>query len=97
MAIQSVGIVGAGQMGNGIAHVFAASGFDVLMTDISQEALDKAVALIARNLDRQVAKGRIAQSDRDGALARIRTTLKLSDLGRTDLVIEAATERETGR
>jgi 3-hydroxybutyryl-CoA dehydrogenase len=95
MAIQSVGIVGAGQMGNGIAHVFAASGFDVLMTDISQEALDKAVALIARNLDRQVAKGRIAQSDRDGALARIRTTLKLSDLGRTDLVIEAATERET--
>ena len=95
MAIQSVGIVGAGQMGNGIAHVFAAAGFDVLMTDISQDALDRAVALIARNLDRQVAKGRIAQSDRDGALARIRTTLKLAELGQTDLVIEAATERET--
>ncbi len=95
MAIQSVGIVGAGQMGNGIAHVFAAAGFDVLMTDISQDALDRAVALIARNLDRQVAKGRIAQSDRDAALARIRTTLKLAELGQTDLVIEAATERET--
>ncbi len=95
MAIQSVGIVGAGQMGTGIAHVFAAAGFDVLMTDISQDALDRAVALIARNLDRQVAKGRIAQSDRDAALARIRTTLKLAELGQTDLVIEAATERET--
>ncbi|MFO1174961.1 MAG: 3-hydroxybutyryl-CoA dehydrogenase [Paracoccaceae bacterium] len=95
MNIQSVGIVGAGQMGNGIAHVFAQAGFDVLMTDISQEALDKAVALIARNLDRQVSKGRIAQADRDAAMGRIRTTLKLADLGQTDLVIEAATERET--
>ena len=95
MAIQSVGIVGAGQMGNGIAHVFAMAGFDVLMTDISQEALDKAVALIGRNLDRQVTRGKIASADRDAALARIRTTLKLADLGQTDLVIEAATERET--
>ena len=59
MDIQSVGIVGAGQMGNGIAHVFAVAGFDVLMTDISQEALDKAVALIAKNLDRQVTRGKM--------------------------------------
>ena len=95
MAIQTVGIVGAGQMGNGIAHVFAVAGYDVLMTDISQESLDKATALIARNLDRQVTKGKITAADRDAALARIRTTLKLSDLGQTDLVIEAATERET--
>ncbi len=95
MAIQSVGIVGAGQMGNGIAHVFAVAGFDVLMTDISQDSLDKAVALIARNLDRQVTKGKITSADRDAALARIRTTMKLADLGQTDLVIEAATERET--
>jgi len=95
MEIRSVGIVGAGQMGNGIAHVFAMAGFDVLMTDISQEALDKAVALIGRNLDRQVTRGKIASADRDAALARIRTTLKLADLGQTDLVIEAATERET--
>lgn len=95
MNIQSVGIVGAGQMGNGIAHVFAVAGFDVLMTDISQDALDKAVALIGRNLDRQVTKARITATDKDAAMARIRTTLTLADLGRTDLVIEAATERET--
>lgn len=95
MNIQSVGIVGAGQMGNGIAHVFAVAGFDVLMTDISQPALDKAVALIGRNLDRQVTKARITPADKDAAMARIRTTLTLADLGRTDLVIEAATERES--
>ncbi len=59
MEINTVGIVGAGQMGNGIAHVFALAGFDVLMTDITQEALDKALALIARNMDRQVTRGKI--------------------------------------
>ncbi|MCX8509049.1 MAG: 3-hydroxybutyryl-CoA dehydrogenase, partial [Rhodobacteraceae bacterium] len=95
MAIQSVGIVGAGQMGNGIAHVFAVAGFDVLMTDISQDALDKAVALIGRNLDRQMSRGKISAEDKAAAMARISTTLKLTDLGQTDLVIEAATERET--
>lgn len=95
MAIQSVGIVGAGQMGNGIAHVFAVAGFDVLLTDISQDALDKAVALIAKNLERQVSKARISSEDRDASLARIKTTLKLPDLGQTDLIIEAATEKET--
>ncbi len=95
MAIQSVGIVGAGQMGNGIAHVFAVAGFDVLMTDISQDALDKAVALIGKNLERQLSKGRISVEDKDAAMARIKTTLKLTDLGQTDLIIEAATERET--
>jgi 3-hydroxybutyryl-CoA dehydrogenase len=95
MDIQSVGIVGAGQMGNGIAHVFAVAGFDVLMTDISQEALDKAVALIAKNLDRQVTRGKITADVKDAAMARIKTTLKLADVGQTDLVIEAATERET--
>ncbi|WP_347312434.1 3-hydroxybutyryl-CoA dehydrogenase [Defluviimonas sp. SAOS-178_SWC] len=95
MEIRSVGIVGAGQMGNGIAHVFALAGFDVLMTDISQEALDKAVALIDRNLDRQVSRGKVTAEDKAAALGRLRTTLKLTDLGQTDLVIEAATERET--
>ncbi|WP_134724297.1 3-hydroxybutyryl-CoA dehydrogenase [Paracoccus luteus] len=95
MAVQSVGIVGAGQMGNGIAHVFALAGFDVLMTDISAEALDKAVALIDRNLDRQVSRGKVAAADKDAAMARIRTTQTLTDLGACDLVIEAATERET--
>ncbi|WP_372803311.1 3-hydroxybutyryl-CoA dehydrogenase [Paracoccus seriniphilus] len=95
MAIQSVGVIGAGQMGNGIAHVFALAGFDVLLSDISREALDKAVALIDRNIERQVSKGRISPEDKKAAMARITTTLNLADLGQTDLVIEAATERES--
>ena len=95
MAIQSVGVIGAGQMGNGIAHVFAVAGFDVLMNDISQDALDKAVSLIDRNLERQVSREKITAQVKSDAMARISTTLKLSDLGGTDLVIEAATERET--
>ena len=95
MAVQTVGVIGAGQMGNGIAHVFALAGYDVLMNDISQDALDKALALIDRNLERQVSRDRISAEEKKVALNRIRTTLKLSDLGQTDLVIEAATERET--
>ncbi|MCY1127623.1 3-hydroxybutyryl-CoA dehydrogenase [Frigidibacter sp. RF13] len=94
MAIQSVGIVGAGQMGNGIAHVFAAAGYDVLMTDVSQEALDKAIVTITKNFDRQISRGKVLEADKAAALSRIRTTLRLADLGQTDLVIEAATERE---
>ena len=95
MAIQSIGIIGAGQMGNGIAHVFSLAGFDVLMTDISQDALDKAVALISKNLDRQVSRDKITAADKDAAMQRISTTLRLADLGQSDLIIEAATERET--
>ena len=93
--VQSVGVVGAGQMGNGIAHVFALAGFDVLMNDISQDALDKAVALIDRNIERQVHRGKVSPEDKAAAMARIRTTLKLADLGQCDMVIESATERET--
>ena len=95
MAIQSVGVVGAGQMGNGIAHVFALAGYDVLMTDISRDALDQAVALIDRNIERQVSRGKTTAEEKAAAMARISTTLQLSDLGKTDLIIEAATERET--
>jgi 3-hydroxybutyryl-CoA dehydrogenase len=95
MEISSVGIVGAGQMGNGIAHVFALAGYDVLMTDISQDSLDKAVALIDRNIERQVARGKVTPEAKATAMGRIKTTLKLSDLGQSDLIIEAATERET--
>jgi 3-hydroxybutyryl-CoA dehydrogenase len=94
MAIERVGIVGAGQMGNGIAHVFAVAGYDVLMTDISAEALDAAVALVDRNLDRQVNKGALSAELKSAAMARITTTQTLSDLGQMDLIIEAATERE---
>ena len=95
MTIQSVGVVGAGQMGNGIAHVFAMAGYDVLLNDISQSGLDKALLTIDRNLDRQVTRGKISTGDKAAALGRIRTTLRLSDLGPSDLIIEAATERET--
>jgi 3-hydroxybutyryl-CoA dehydrogenase len=62
MEIKSIGIVGAGQMGNGIAHVCALAGYDVIMTDISQEALDSAVALIEKNLGRQVGRGKITEA-----------------------------------
>ena len=95
MAIQKVGIVGAGQMGNGIAHVFALAGYDVLMSDISQEALDKAVKNIEGNLVRQASRGKIGDEEMNAALGRIKCTLSLPDLGQTDLVIEAATERES--
>ena len=95
MDIKSVGVIGAGQMGNGIAHVFALSGYDVLMTDISRDALDDGLRLIEANLDRQLAREKISADAREAALKRIRTTMTLGDLGQTDLVIEAATERET--
>ncbi|WP_042250148.1 3-hydroxybutyryl-CoA dehydrogenase [Paracoccus sp. PAMC 22219] len=95
MTVQSVGVIGAGQMGNGIAHVFAVAGYDVLLTDISQDALNKAIALIDRNLERQVTRYKITAEVKATAMGHIRTTLKLSDLGQCDLVIEAATERET--
>ena len=95
MEIRTVGVVGAGQMGNGIAHVFALAGFDVVMSDISQEALDGAMETIRRNLDRQVSREKISAEDRDAALARIRTTQDLAQVGPTDLIVEAASERET--
>jgi 3-hydroxybutyryl-CoA dehydrogenase len=95
MDIRSVGIVGAGQMGNGIAHVFALAGYDVLLNDISAEGLEKAIALIDRNIERQVSRGKVSAEDKAAAMARIRTTLKLADLGPCDLIIEAATEKET--
>jgi len=94
MAVQSVGVIGAGQMGNGIAHVFALAGYDVLLNDISAEAMARAVAIIEKNLDRQVSRGKVSAEDKAAAMARIRTTTAVQDLGQTDLVIEAATERE---
>ena len=95
MQISSIGVVGAGQMGNGIAHVCALAGYEVVMTDISADALQKAVALIDRNIARQVSRGKVTEADMAAAMARIRTTTRLADLGQSDLIIEAATERET--
>ncbi|KGB80964.1 3-hydroxybutyryl-CoA dehydrogenase [Rhodovulum sp. NI22] len=95
MDIKSVGVVGAGQMGNGIAHVLAVAGYDVLLNDISEDNLSRALAQIDKNLERQVSREKITAEDKAAALARIKTTLKLTDLGPSDLIIEAATERET--
>ena len=95
MDIQHVGVVGAGQMGSGIAHVFALAGFDILMTDLSAEGLERAVALIDRNIERQVSRGKVTAEAKGKALSHIKTTMTLADLGVCDLIIEAATERET--
>ena len=95
MTIQTIGVIGAGQMGNGIAHVMAQAGYNVLLNDISRESLTAAVATIDQNMARQVGRGKMSEVDMKGAMGRIETTLALSDLGATDLVIEAATERES--
>ncbi|MFC4671620.1 3-hydroxybutyryl-CoA dehydrogenase [Seohaeicola nanhaiensis] len=95
MTIRKIGVIGAGQMGNGIAHVMAVAGYDVVMSDISQDALDKAMAVIRGNMSRQVGRGKMAETDMEAAIGRIQTTLTLPDVAATDLVIEAATERES--
>ncbi|AZQ65733.1 3-hydroxybutyryl-CoA dehydrogenase [Silicimonas algicola] len=94
MDIKTVGVVGAGQMGNGIAHVFALAGYEVILNDIDRATLDNALKLIDANLKRQVSRDRITEETAKAAMDRISTTMTLSDLGKTDLVIEAATERE---
>lgn len=95
MEIQTIGIVGAGQMGNGIAHVTSLAGYDVMLTDISADALSAALEIMRGNMSRQVSRGKITETDMEAALARIKTTTTLTDLGPLDLIIEAATERET--
>src|SRR5690348_1495040 len=92
--IQKIGVIGAGQMGSGIAHVCAMSGFDVKMSDISAEALSKAITNIGRNIDRQVAKGKTTEAEKHAAMERIQTGTSLSIFSDSDLVIEAATESE---
>jgi 3-hydroxybutyryl-CoA dehydrogenase len=94
MDIRTVGVVGAGQMGNGIAHVLALAGYDVRLNDVNEGALARALDQIGRNIDRQVARGRVTPEARAAAMARIRTTMDLSEVGPCDLIIEAATERE---
>jgi 3-hydroxybutyryl-CoA dehydrogenase len=94
MEIASVGVIGGGQMGNGIAHVCALVGLPVVLLDVKAEALTKAMATMARNMDRQVNRSIISSDDRDGALARITTSTDYAAFGDSDLVIEAATEKE---
>jgi len=92
--IKSVGIIGAGQMGAGIAHVCALAGYDVLLHDVSEDRIVAGRSLIERNLSRQVVKGAIAQDAMDEAMARIKPAPELQTIGQTDLAIEAATENE---
>jgi 3-hydroxybutyryl-CoA dehydrogenase len=93
MSIQNIGVIGAGQMGNGIAHVFAQSGYSVTMQDISEAFAAKGVATIDKNLQRGVDKGKMTIEEKATILGRIRTTTKLEDLAACDIVIEAATEK----
>jgi 3-hydroxybutyryl-CoA dehydrogenase len=95
MEIRSIGIIGAGQMGNGIAHVTALAGYRVVMMDISQDSLTAALSLIEKNLERQVSSAKITAAEKAKALEQIDTTLDISKVGQADLVIEAATEDET--
>jgi len=92
--IRNVGVIGAGQMGNGIAHVCALAGYDVHISDISEEALKKAVTTIDSNISRQVARGRVKEDDKQAALKRITTGTDYKLFDDCDFVIEAATERE---
>ncbi|MCA3375898.1 MAG: 3-hydroxybutyryl-CoA dehydrogenase [Roseomonas sp.] len=93
-AINKLGVIGAGLMGNGIAHVAALAGIQVVLMDVQQPALDRALATMAKNMERQVSKGSISGADRDAALARIVTATDNSAFADCDLVIEAATENE---
>ncbi|HEY2132016.1 MAG TPA: 3-hydroxybutyryl-CoA dehydrogenase [Acetobacteraceae bacterium] len=93
-AIGLVGVVGAGQMGNGIAHVCALAGLPVVLLDVKADALDKALAVMGRNMDRQVARKLITEEAKAEALGRIATSTDYAAFGDCDLVIEAATEKE---
>lgn len=95
MSIKKIGVIGAGQMGSGISHVAAVAGIDVVMSDISQEQLDKAIATIDRNLERQVQRERISVTDKQDALERLSGSTEYAALSECDIVIEAATENES--
>lgn len=94
MKIGTVGVIGAGQMGNGIAHVCALSGLDVILHDVDEGAIERGLATINGNLARQVAKGTIDDAARDAAMSRIRASGGLEALSACDLAIESATEEE---
>jgi 3-hydroxybutyryl-CoA dehydrogenase len=92
MQLKKVGVIGAGQMGHGIAQVFAAAGYSVTLNDISEAFVQKGLAGITKNLERAVGKGKLSAEDRDATLARVAGSTSLDDLADVDLVVEAATE-----
>ena len=95
MEIKTIGVVGAGQMGNGIAQVAAACGFYVIMSDISDAFVQKGLGVISRNLDRSVEKGKISSQKKEEIMARIRGTIQMDEMAEVDFVVEAATENES--
>src|SRR5208283_631745 len=94
MEVKTVGVVGAGQMGNGIAQVAAMSGLTVIMSDITEEFVQRGLQTITKKLTKGVEKGRMSPADKDAVLGRIRTTVNLQDMAAVEVVIEAATENE---
>ena len=94
MEVKTFGVIGAGQMGNGIAQVAATSGLAVIMNDIKQEFVDRGLANIAKNLQRSVDKGKLAAAEKESILARITTSVDLKDMAAADYVVEAASENE---
>ncbi len=95
MAIKTIGVIGAGTMGNGIAQAFAAKGYDVVMQDIAEPALEKGLAAVSGSMDRLIKKGMLTEDAKKATLSRICTTTKAEDLASADLLIEAATENES--
>jgi len=93
MDVKTIGVVGAGTMGNGIAHVFAKSGYNVVLCDVEQKLLDRGIATITKNLDRELAKSKITEVDKAQTLARITPVVDRTKLQQCDLVVEAATEK----
>src|SRR5437879_4645518 len=93
MNIKTVGVIGAGTMGNGIAHVFARSGYDVVLCDVEQRFLDRGLDTISKNLDREVAKNKITAADKAAALGRITPVVDRAKLAECHLIVEAATEK----
>lgn len=97
METRAVGVVGAGQMGSGIAQVAAQAGYQVVLVDVSESALERALSAIRRSLGKFLEKGRIAQEDLEATLGRIRTGLRLEELGEADLIVEAIVEDEEAK
>jgi len=94
MAVKTFGVIGAGQMGNGIAQVAAASGLNVIMNDINTEFVERGLNTITKNLARSVEKGKLSDADKNAILGRIKTSVVLKDMADADFVVEAATENE---
>ena len=90
--IRTVAVLGAGTMGNGIAHVFARSGYDVILRDVKAGFLDRAMGAISKNLDREIKKSKVAEGDKPAILGRIRATVDFSEISRADFVVEAVPE-----